>query len=110
MADTESSEQKNNNAPADTKPAETPLKEIEVEGYKFKVNTDLLDDVEAFAHIDRVEDKGQVTALVPLMEFLVGKQGFADMKAHFVKADGKFRMSKLIKVYEAVIAEFDPKG
>lgn len=86
------------------------IKEIEAEGYKFKVDTDLLDDVEAFAHLDRIESKGQITAIVPLMEFLIGKQGFAEMKAHFVKKEGRFRATKLTKIYEAIIENFDPKG
>lgn len=85
------------------------LKELEAEGYKFTVDTDLLDDVEAFEHIDRIENKNQVTAIVPLMEFLIGKEGFADMKAYFVKKEGKFRVTKLTKVYQVIIDNFDPK-
>lgn len=85
------------------------IKELEIEGYKFKVDTDLLDDVEAFEHIDRIENKNQVTAIVPLMEFLIGKEGFEKMKAHFVKKDGKFRVTKLTKVYQVIIDNFDPK-
>lgn len=85
-------------------------KELEFEGYKFKVDTDLLDDVEAFEIIDRIENKGQVAAVVPLLEFLIGKDGFADMKAHFVKKEGRFRVSKLSKIYEVIVENFDPKG
>lgn len=84
-------------------------KVLEVEGYKFKVDTDLLDDVEAFEHIDRIENKNQVTAIVPLMEFLIGKEGYEQMKAHFVKKEGKFRVTKLSKVYQVIIDNFDPK-
>lgn len=85
-------------------------KELEFEGYKFKVDTDLLDDVEAFEIIDRIENKGQVAAVVPLLEFLIGKDGFAEMKAHFVKKEGRFRVSKLSKIYEVIVENFDPKG
>lgn len=85
------------------------LKELEAEGYKFTVNTDLLDDVEAFEHIDRIENKNQVTAIVPLMEFLIGKEGFEKMKAHFVEKEGRFRVTKLTKVYQVIIDNFDPK-
>lgn len=84
-------------------------KELVFEGYKFKVDTDLLDDVDAFEHIDRIENKGQTAAIVPLLKFLIGDQGYEDMKAHFVKKEGKFRVTKLAKVYAVIIENFDPK-
>lgn len=99
----------------------TSVKDIELEGYKFTVDTDLLDDVEAFEYIDRIENKGQVAAIVPLLTFLIGDKAYADMKAHFAKVDaeahkdqdgykGRFRVSKLNDVYTAIIEKFDPKG
>lgn len=96
------------------------VKELELDGYKFTVDTDLLDDVDAFELIDRIENKGQVVAVVPLLKFLIGEKGLADMKAFFVKADadahkdqkdykGKFRVSQLSKVYQIIIENFNPK-
>lgn len=93
---------------ADNTPKVT-TKELEIDDYKFIVDTDLLDDVEAFEHIDRIENKNQVVAIVPLLHFLIGKDGFEKMKAHFVQKEGKFRISKLSKVYEVIIKNFDPK-
>ncbi len=84
-------------------------KELVFEGYEFKVDTDLLDDVEAFELIDRIENKGQVAAIVPLLKFLIGVEGYEAMKAHFVKTEGKFRVTKLSKVYQVIIENFDPK-
>lgn len=91
-------------------PAKSEPKELDLDGYKFKVDTDLLDDVEAFELIDRIENKKQVAAIVPLLRFLIGDKGYEDMKAHFVKAEGRFRVTKLSKVYEVIIENFDPKG
>lgn len=101
--------------------AATSVKDIELEGYHFKVDTDLLDDVEAFEYIDRIENKKQVAAIVPLLVFLIGDQAYQDMKAHFAKVDAeahkdvegykaRFRVSKLNDVYMAIIEKFDPKG
>lgn len=107
---------------ADPTPAkENTIKELEAEGVKFTVNTDLLDDVEAFEHIDRIENKGQVAAIVPLLTFLIGDEGYAKMKQAFIEQDakehqgeegykGRFRVSKLSKVYEVIVENFDPKG
>lgn len=94
---------------AEPTPAQAP-KELEFEGYKFTVDTDLLDDVEAFENIDRIENKGQAAAIVPLLHFLIGKDGYDKMKAHFTEKDGRFRMTKLSKVYQVIIENFDPKG
>lgn len=85
-------------------------RELTIDGYKFKVDTDLLDDVEAFEIIDRIENKNEVTAVVPLLKFLIGEKGYEEMKAHFVKKEGRFRVTKLSKVYEVIVADFDPKG
>lgn len=96
-------------------------KELEIEGYKFKVDTDLLDDVEAFALINKIENDNQITAVVPLMEFLVGKEGFDGLKEHFKKIDAeehkeepnykpRLRIAKLGEIYKVIIANFDPKG
>lgn len=94
-------------APTENKPAEP--KELELDGYKFMVDTDLLDDVEAFELIDRIENKNQVAAIVPLLKFLIGEKGYEDMKAHFVKSEGKFRVTKLSQVYKVIVENFDPK-
>lgn len=100
---------------------ESTIKEVTVDGYVFKVDTDLLDDVEAFEYIDRIENKGQVAAIAPLLKFMIGDQGYIDMKVHFTQADaeahkdekgykGRFRIQKLNDVYLAIIEKFDPKG
>ena len=106
------------------------LKEVEAFGFKFTINPDLLDDVEAFELIDRIENKGQSAGIVELVKYMIGEKGLNDMKAHFrdedaklhaeqLKADGKpadpdykgrFRVSKLLKVYEVIVANYDPKG
>ena len=93
---------------ADTE-TKTSVKNLEIDGYKFTADTDLLDDVEAFELIDRIENKKQVVAIVPLLKFLIGEKGYEDMKAHFTKTEGKFRVTKLSKVYQVIIENFDPK-
>lgn len=90
-------------------PKKDTVKELEIDGYKFKVDTDLLDDVEAFENIDRIENKGQVAAIVPLIKFLIGTEGYDKMKAHFVETEGRFKVTRLTKVYEIIVASFDPK-
>ena len=105
------------------------IQDIEVDGYSFKADLDLLDDVEAFEIIDRIENKGQVAAIVPLLEFLIGKPEYTKMKVAFAEKDaaahnaklkeegkpadpdykGRFRISKLNDVYMAIIEKYNPK-
>lgn len=103
------------------KKEESMVKEVEVDGFKFEVDTDLLDDVETFEMVDRVENKGQVAAIVPLLQLILGDETYSKMKEHFTDLDAKehkdkknykprFRLGKLQEVYLAIIEKFDPKG
>lgn len=107
---------------ADTKPPveTTTTKELDIEGYKFKVDTDLLDDVDAFALINKIENENQITAVVPLMHFLIGAPEFEKMKQHFTEKDAeehkddkaykpRLRIGKLGDIYQVIIKNFDPK-
>jgi hypothetical protein len=116
-------------AMAETEEKKSTISEITVDGYTFKADTDLMDDVEAFEYIDRIENKGQVAAIVPLLTFMIGAQEYAKMKAYFTEKDatdhaaeleeagkpadkeykGRMRMKKLQEVYLAIIEKFNPK-
>lgn len=85
------------------------IKELEYDGYKFSVDTDLIDDVEAFELIHLLENEGKVSAVVPLLSFLIGKSGYEAMKAHFIKKNGRFRASQLQEVYMVIVQSLDPK-
>ena len=96
-------------------------KELELDGIKFVVDTDLLDDVEAFELINKIENQNQITAVVPLMHFLVGKEEFERIRDEFTKLDAekhkgeegykpRLRIGKLGEIYQVIIKNFDPKG
>ena len=96
-------------------------KELELDGVKFVVDTDLLDDVEAFELINKIENQNQITAVVPLMHFLVGKEEFERIRDEFTKLDAeahkdeegykpRLRIGKLGEIYQVIIKNFDPKG
>jgi len=101
--------------------AQSTVKEIEVKGYKFTVDTDLLDDVDSLEFIERIENKGQTAVVLPLLKHIMGDAEFEKLKAHFVAADGeahkdqegykaRMRIEVLSDVYLAIIEKFDPKG
>lgn len=96
---------------ANTKPEPTneAIRTIEYDGYKLTVDTDLIDDVDAFEIIDRIENKQQTAALVELFKYFVGEDEYQKMKAHFVKKYGRLRMSKLAELYKLIIESIDPK-
>lgn len=83
--------------------------DIEYDGYKFVVDSALLDDVEIVDLIERIEAGKSLKATVEFLHYLIGKQGYEDMKAFFVKRDGRFKLTKLTRVYYAIFEKFDPK-
>jgi len=106
---------------AETDQAPETVKEIDVRGYKFTVDTDRLDDVESLALIERIENKGQIAAVLPLLQLILGSDEFEKLKAHFIAEDAKahegkegyksrMRIEILSDVYLAIIEKFDPKG
>lgn len=97
------------------------VKDVEVDGYKFKVDTDLLDDVETFEIVDQIENKGRTASIVPLLKQILGDKQYDAIKAHFTQLDAeahkdvkdyrpRFRLEKLNEVYLAIVEKFDPKG
>ena len=96
------------------------IKEIEIDGYKFTVDTDMIDDVESLEFIERIENKGQIAATLPLLKFILGDDEYRKMQAYFVSKDAeahkdkpgyrpRMRVEKLNDVYLAIIEKFDPK-
>lgn len=106
---------------ADAEKEVSTVKEIEVKGYKFMVDTDLLDDVDSLDFIERIENKGQVAVVLPLLKHILGNEEFNKLKEHFVAADAeahkdkegykpRMRIEVLNDTYLAIIEKFDPKG
>ncbi len=105
----------------EVKKDDSAVKEIDVKGYKFTVDTDLLDDVDSLELIDRIENKGHTAVVLPLLKHIMGNEEFEKLKAHFIAADAeahkdkegykaRMRIEVLSDVYLAIIEKFDPKG
>lgn len=91
-------------------PVKSTIQQIEVDGYKFEIDTDRIDDVEVLDTIDAIENQKQLKEIITFLEFLIGAEGYRRLKAYFVEKDGKFKLSKLFEVYTAIFEKFDPKG
>lgn len=85
------------------------LKDVTVDGYTFKFDPEKIDDVEVIEMAAKIE-KGDAAKIIDFMVFLIGEQGYADMKNFYVTRDGKFKLTVLMQIFEAVFKEFDPKG
>lgn len=86
------------------------IRTVEFDGYKFDIDEELLDDVELLEMIDGIENGERPALIMTLLKKLVGDDGYDKMKAYFVKKDGRFKMSKLSGIYQAIFENFDPKG
>jgi hypothetical protein len=91
-------------------PPQTTIKEVTYDGYTFTVDTDMLDDVDILPILDAIENQNRLSEIVTFMNYLVGADEYAKLKAYFVKKDGRFKLSKLAEVYQAIFDNFDPKG
>lgn len=106
------------------------IHELTVHGVTFTVDTDLLDDVKTLELFDRIEDKGQVSAVQPLLKNIMGKAGYEKLEADFAKADAaehakeleeagepedkdyhpRMRIKHLQDTYLAIVEKFNPKA
>lgn len=84
--------------------------DVEFDGYKFQADSALLDDVEIVDLIERIESGKSLKAVVEFLTYLIGKDGYEKMKQFFVERDGRFKLTKLSRVYYAIFEKFDPKG
>lgn len=84
------------------------LAQIEVDGYKFEVDTDLVDDVEMLETIEEIQN-GQPTKIIVFLKQILGEDTYKEMKDHYVKKEGRMRISTLNKIFEAIFEKFDPK-
>lgn len=93
-----------------TPPVKSTIQQIDVDGYSFEIDTDRIDDVEVLDTIDAIENQKKLKEIITFLEFLIGPDGYRRLKDYFVKKDGKFKLSKLFEVYQAIFEKFDPKG
>lgn len=115
--------------------AKSTVHELTVHGVTFTVDTDLLDDVKTLEYFDRIEDKGQVAAVMPLLKNTLGKKRYQELEDGFVKVDAenhkkefpdpkvyaelhpdapeyhpRMRIQHLQDVYLAIVEKFNPKA
>lgn len=95
-------------APADQ--PKTSIKDVTFDGYTFQVDTDVIDDVDNVELVDQIENDHNLKAIVQFLEKLLGAEGYQNLKAYFVEKDGRFKLSKLGDIYQAIFEQFDPKG
>lgn len=92
-----------------TPPETDKIKEVTVQGYTFKFDAEKIDDVEVIEMAAKIEE-GQTAKIIEFVKFLLGDTGYTDMKNFFVTQDGKFKLTTLLKIFEAIFEKFDPKG
>lgn len=94
-------------APSD--PANTELKDVTVDGYTFQVDMSLVDDVDNVELVDKIENEHNLKAIVEFLQKLLGADGYDKLRAYYVEKDGRFKLSKLGEIYQAIFEQFNPK-
>lgn len=93
-----------------TPPEKNTIQEVTIDGYSFSVDTDRIDDVEILDTIDAIENQKKLKEIITFLQYLIGVDGYTSLKDYFVNKDGRFKLSKLFSVYQAIFEKFDPKG
>lgn len=83
------------------------IKHIEYKGYKLDVDMDKFDDVEFLTLADEAMTRGG--ALIDIMKLALGEDGYKDLKAYFVKLDGKLKISTLNNITDLIFNQVSPK-
>lgn len=84
------------------------LKEIEIDdGLKVKASDDFMDDVETLEVMDRMAS--DPSAIIPFVKRVLGEEQYQAVKRHYVKKNGRMRISDLNAVIDKVASEF-PKA
>ena len=84
------------------------LKEIEIDdGLKVKASDDFMDDIETLEVMDRMAS--DPSAIIPFIKRVLGEEQYQVVKQHYVKKNGRMRISDLNAVIDKVASEF-PKA
>lgn len=89
--------------------AETSLIDIEFDGFKFKFDTDALDDMEFLELSDAVQNEQDLTKYPALVKLLMGDKSYKEAKAYFTKKDGRFTATKCGELFKHTIEAAGPK-
>lgn len=92
-----------------TPPVNDTVKDVEYEGYKFKFDSDIIDDIEIVELVAEIES-GKPALIIKFIKLVLGEDGYTEMKNYFVTKDGKFKLTTLTNIFEEIFNKFDPKG
>lgn len=84
------------------------IKHIKYADYSFDVDMDCFDDVEFFEIADRLEKEPRLH--INILKLALDEKEYKKLSDHFVKRDGKLKMSVVIDIVAKIFGEADPKG
>ncbi len=83
------------------------IKSVSYDGYQFDVDMDCFDDVRFFELSDKLESDPKLH--VDVLKLAIGDKGYEKFSSHFMKKDGRLKMSAVIGAVAAIFGEADPK-
>lgn len=83
-------------------------KNLEFEGFKFKIDTSAVDDME-FLELSEKVSSGGIEFYPKLVRKLLGDDTYESAKAYFADKYGKFSATKCSQLFSKAIEQADPK-
>lgn len=82
-------------------------KTIEIDGVKFEVEEDIMEDVGILEIWSEIETNP--AAILKLVKLVLGEDGYEKIKAHFVEKNGRMKISDVGVVVDQIAKAF-PKA
>lgn len=87
---------------------ENTLKDLDFDGFKYTIDTDIVDDMDFLELTDQIEN-GAIQKYPTLVKKFLGEEQYKKLREYMLKKHGKFSATKCGDFFEFTIKSLDPK-
>ena len=84
------------------------LKKVNIEGFEFELDPEVVDDLKFFEYLQEIED-GRPTSYVRVIKLLLGKD-YDGLMNHLTEIHGKVTLGKSQEIFESITKQINPKS
>ena len=84
------------------------LKTVNLDGYEFELDPNVVDDVRFFEYLQEIED-GRPTSYIRVIKHILGKD-YDGVITHYEKKFGKVTLQKSQEIFEKITSQISPKS
>lgn len=84
------------------------LKKVNIEGFEFELDPEVVDDLRFFEYLQEIED-GRPTSYVRVIKLLLG-ESYEGLMNHLIEKHGKVSLGKSQEIFESITKQINPKS